>query len=639
MLKPSVPFRARKSIPLLLAYMCLRRDARHALDVWKQGPAIVAVVCPDVMVVSVRDMLRDMYDAEEIRQEASVRVYKDETVKGEFESHCITYARLVIVTADAKFLPDAIRDIADEVVHIGLPDRRHYRGALACHFGVAPSESDIEVMEQSLFTHFGQAFREGRSLSKSIAMLREKRLHVERKEMLDAVAPQPKSSDNEGPTLADLFGLGEAGEWGRDLAQDLSDWKAGRISWSEVDRGVLLSGAPGTGKTTFASALARTCGAHFLSGSIAKWQSYGHLGDLLKAMRKAFEEARKNTPCILFIDELDSVGDRENFSQDHRNYSMQVVNGLLEQIDGSESREGVVIVGATNRPHEIDGAITRPGRLDRHIEIPLPDAPARTGILRYHLRGSMPGGDLDEVVTRSEGASGATLEQLVRIARRTARRARRDLSVDDLLGALPERHILSPETMYQIAVHEAGHAVVAHLLDFHVEEVAVSNSFPAGSEIGKAGHVAYASDLNFLSPRSRLHRQIVRVLAGHAAECEIFGEPSSGAGGASGTDLHSATIKAAAMEGSLGMGDSYMMLANSTDDALMSMLRIDLDLRRRVDKRLGEAMDEARTLVRRHRAEIVRVAEAVVAAGRIDRGGFLEALEGQPMLRLVAPKT
>src|SRR5690606_16770746 len=110
-----------------------------------------------------------------------------------------------------------------------------------------------------------------------------------------------KSNEASEPTLDDLHGLGAAGAWGRDLAQDLLDWQQRNISWSDVDRGILLYGAPGTGKTTFAGALARTCGVTLIATSMSQWQAKGHLGDYLKAMRKSFDDARNNAPCILFI--------------------------------------------------------------------------------------------------------------------------------------------------------------------------------------------------------------------------------------------------------------------------------------------------------------------------------------------------
>lgn len=157
------------------------------------------------------------------------------------------------------------------------------------------------------------------------------------------------------------------------------------------------------GKTVFAQALAKSCDVHLVLGSIGRWQAKGHLGDMLKAMRAAFDEARARVPSIMFLEEIDAVGDREKFSDHNAQYCTEVVNALLECIDGAEGREGVVVVGACNHPHKIDAALTRAGRLDRHIRIPLPDRKGREGILRWHLAGALVDADLSDVSERTEG--------------------------------------------------------------------------------------------------------------------------------------------------------------------------------------------------------------------------------------------
>ncbi|WP_292492059.1 ATP-binding protein [Mesorhizobium sp.] len=190
--------------------------------------------------------------------------------------------------------------------------------------------------------------------------------------------------------------------------------RPGRLGgWQDVDRGILLSGPPGTGKTTFAGALARTCDVHLVLGSLGRWQAKGHLGDLLKAMRAAFDEARKNAPSIIFIDEIDAVGDREKYSDHNAQYCTEVVAALLECIDGADGREGVTVVGACNHPHKLDAALVRAGRLDRHVHIPLPDQQGREGILRWHLQGLLPDADLSGIAAKTAGWNGASLEQLV----------------------------------------------------------------------------------------------------------------------------------------------------------------------------------------------------------------------------------
>ncbi|PZQ10403.1 MAG: ATP-dependent Zn protease, partial [Ancylobacter novellus] len=211
---------------------------------------------------------------------------------------------------------------------------------------IAKTEEDR--LPADLLEQLRQLVREGRPLEDLLPRVRRAADRLARESADEEVSA--RAADDGGsssaPTLDQLHGLGEAGVWGKELAVDLADWKAGRISWADVDRGVLISGPPGTGKTTYARSLARSCGVPVVLASLARWQARGHIGDLLKAMRADFARAIEQAPAIMFIDEIDAVGDREQFDTQNRQYCTEVVAGLLECLDGAEAREGVVVVGA-----------------------------------------------------------------------------------------------------------------------------------------------------------------------------------------------------------------------------------------------------------------------------------------------------
>ena len=194
-------------------------------------------------------------------------------------------------------------------------------------------------------------------------------------------------------TVETLSGYGEARAWALNLRSDLELWRDGAIEWEEMSTRLLLSGPPGTGKTTFAGALCNSLQLPMLATSVATWLQPGYLGDVLKRMSRAFEEAQQNAPSILFIDECDAIGSRQDNARDHADYWNTVIARMLELLDGAARTSGVIIVGATNRPEFIDKALTRSGRLEKHVVIPKPDVDALCGILAHHV-----GSDLASVL-------------------------------------------------------------------------------------------------------------------------------------------------------------------------------------------------------------------------------------------------
>lgn len=526
------------------------------------------------------------------------------------------------VFAIATRIEDVHRDFAraaDGVIHIPPVDADAVRAAFLAVIGSAPPQDELTEVVGTSRSVLGIAIKRGRSASFAMRVLR--RLLAKRDER------RASRFDPAQPSLADLHGLGEAAAWGKALAADLDDYRAGRISWSDVDRGALLHGAPGVGKTTYAKALARTCDVTLHVHSLAQWQARGYLNDVLKAMRSAFEEARRDAPCILFVDELDAFGDR-NVGGQHAEYWRQVINCFLESLDGASGREGVVVVGATNLPDLIDPAILRPGRLDRTVEIPLPDAEARAGILRFHLGEALPGVDLAAVAMRLEGASGAVIEQIVRDARRRARTARRPLAIDHLVGSLPSRPLISEASYRRACIHEAGHAVVGFLLRHDTgsapTEVVVFREVAAN---GSGGRTTFSLDHGHDRTRQSYLSRIATFLGGLAAEQLVLDAIGDGGGGAENSDLHRATLLAGAMEVSLGLGDSLAYLSSQASEDILAWIRLDPALRKRVGSVLDECMEWAIELVTERREALDAAASELEVNGR---------LSGEALARLIA---
>ena len=321
-------------------------------------------------------------------------------------------------------------------------------------------------------------------------------------------------------------------------------------------RGVLMVGPPGTGKTLLARAVAGEAGVPFLaitgSGFVELFVGVG-----ASRVRDLFNDAKKRAPAIIFIDEVDAIGQRRGAGFSTNDEREQTLNQLLAEMDGFDRSTGVVVLAATNRPEVLDPALLRPGRFDRHVEIPLPNQKERAAILTVHAKGKQLAADVDfEVVARSTpGFSGADLANLVNEAAIFAVRASREtITAEDfsgardriLLGRREASNALLPEEKRAVAVHETGHAIAAALSE-NADPVAKVTILPRGRALGVTEQLP--EDERRIYPESYLLDSLTIRLGGRAAERLVLGEMSSGAS----NDLAGATQLATRMVREFGM--------------------------------------------------------------------------------------
>ncbi|WP_296428567.1 AAA family ATPase [Yoonia sp.] len=405
------------------------------------------------------------------------------------------------------------------------------------------------------------------------------------------------------------------------LIADLRDWRDGRLAWRDVTRGPLVVGPPGSGKTELARVIAREAGVAVVSGSLAQWSTESaRSSDVIKAMRAAFSSAAEQAPSILFIDEVDSFGDRARPRDHNSSYTDYIVTGLLDLLDGFHGHEGVVVMAATNHVDKLDAALIRPGRFDHIVTLDYPTLTLLPKAIRWQLGSDLPDADLSGVAVQAVGASGADIAAAVRAARARARKARRDLSLPDLEEALAAARPPLPEALrWRVSVHEAGHAVVG---------MATGAALPSLLALRSDGGIAHASRTRDIQDAAHFAGQLALDLAGRAAELHIFGHPSAGSGGEVESDLAKATRTATALEVSYGLGDTLLWLA--TPEAAQARLALDPGLRTRVEARLQQAEARALRILRANQTVLDDMARALSTSGLLT-GPALEELLARVM--------
>jgi cell division protease FtsH len=413
-----------------------------------------------------------------------------------------------------------------------------------------------------------------------------------------------------------------------------------------VPRGVLMIGPPGTGKTLLARAVAGEAQVPFFSVTGSSFVEL-FVGVGASRVRDLFAEARKRAPAIIFIDEIDAIGQRRAgsgavVSNDERE---QTLNQLLSEMDGFDPATGIVVLGATNRPEVLDPALLRPGRFDRQVTIPLPNVSEREAILGVHVRDKKlaPDVDLAVVARATPGFSGADLANLANEAAINAVRGGRDVvSADDffsardriILGRREGSNVLLPEEKHAVAVHESGHAMVAALSE-HADPVAKVTILPAGQTLGVTEQLPLVE--RHMYTEDYLHDSLAVRLGGRAAELVVLGQGSTGAGNdlAGATDLATKMVREFGMStvlGPVGYPEGGSVFLGGGGPGMSSRPYAEAtqaEIDREVSKLLREAEQRAVDLLRTHRSELDGLVSLLLEKETVN-GSDVYRLAGRP---------
>ena len=443
-----------------------------------------------------------------------------------------------------------------------------------------------------------------------------------------------------GIRFADVAGEDEAKENLQEIVDYLHDPKKYEEIGASMPKGILLVGPPGTGKTMLAKAVAGESNVPFFSISGSEFVEM-FVGMGASKVRDLFKQAKEKAPCIVFIDEIDAIGQKRNSGQlggnDERE---QTLNQLLTEMDGFEGNTGVIILAATNRPDSLDPALTRPGRFDRRVPVELPDLKGREEILKVHAKkvALAPGIDFNTVARMASGASGAELANIVNeAALRAVRSGRKSVTQADLeesievviAGYQKKNSILTDKEKCIVAYHEVGHALVA-ALQSHSAPVQKITIIPRTS--GALGYTMQVEEGNhYLMTKEELENKIATLTGGRAAEEVAFQSVTTGAS----NDIEQATKLARAMLTRYGMSKEFDMVALETvnnqylggDTSLACSAQTQREIDQRVVELVKTQHEKAIRILTDNRAKLDELAKYLYEKETITGDEFMAILE------------
>ena len=443
-----------------------------------------------------------------------------------------------------------------------------------------------------------------------------------------------------GIRFADVAGEDEAKENLQEFVDYLHDPKKYEEIGASMPKGILLVGPPGTGKTMLAKAVAGESNVPFFSISGSEFVEM-FVGMGASKVRDLFKQAKEKAPCIVFIDEIDAIGQKRNSGQlggnDERE---QTLNQLLTEMDGFEGNTGVIILAATNRPDSLDPALTRPGRFDRRVPVELPDLKGREEILKVHAKkvALAPGIDFNTVARMASGASGAELANIVNeAALRAVRSGRKSVTQADLeesievvvAGYQKKNSILTDKEKCIVAYHEVGHALVAALQN-HSAPVQKITIIPRTS--GALGYTMQVEEGNhYLMTKEELENKIATLTGGRAAEEVAFQSVTTGAS----NDIEQATKLARAMLTRYGMSKEFDMVALETvnnqylggDTSLACSAQTQREIDQRVVELVKTQHEKAIRILTDNRAKLDELAKYLYEKETITGDEFMTILE------------